>query len=72
MLQAPEKFVAAAAINPVCNFALMVGTTDIPDWCYVEACGTIARNRFKETLSAEDLSLFYSKSPISHVSKVLH
>ncbi|KAI5397368.1 hypothetical protein KIW84_063255 [Lathyrus oleraceus] len=68
--QAPEKFVAAAAINPVCNFALMVGTTDIPDWCYVEACGTIARNRFKETLSAEDLSLFYSKSPISHVSKV--
>ncbi|CAL5207989.1 unnamed protein product [Lathyrus oleraceus] len=68
--QAPEKFVAAAAINPVCNFALMVGTTDIPDWCYVEACGTIARNRFKETLSAEDLSIFYSKSPISHVSKV--
>ncbi|CAL5196157.1 unnamed protein product [Lathyrus oleraceus] len=68
--QAPEKFVAAAAINPVCNFALMVGTTDIPDWCYVEACGTIARNRFKKTLSAENLSLFYSKSPISHVSKV--
>ncbi|KAL5066857.1 hypothetical protein RYX36_017744 [Vicia faba] len=68
--QAPEKFVAAAAINPVCDFALMVGTTDIPDWCYVEALGTIARNRFMETISAEDLSLFYSKSPISHVSKV--
>ncbi|KAJ1431580.1 WD40/YVTN repeat-like-containing domain superfamily [Sesbania bispinosa] len=67
--QAPEKFVAAAAINPVCNFALMVGTTDIPDWCYVEACG-IARNYNAEAPSTEDLNLFYSKSPISHVSKV--
>ena len=35
MLQAPEKFVAAAVRNPVCNFALMVGTTDIPNWCYL-------------------------------------
>ncbi|KAK2400018.1 acylamino-acid-releasing enzyme [Trifolium repens] len=68
--QAPEKFVAAAAINPVCNFALMVGTTDIPDWCYVEAFGINARNRFTEAPSEEDLTLFYSKSPISHVSKV--
>ncbi|XP_061348991.1 acylamino-acid-releasing enzyme-like isoform X2 [Gastrolobium bilobum] len=68
--QAPEKFVAAAAINPVCNFALMVGTTDIPDWCYVETFGTIARNCFTKAPSAEDLTLFYSKSPISHASKV--
>ncbi|OIW07711.1 hypothetical protein TanjilG_19654 [Lupinus angustifolius] len=68
--QAPEKFVAAAAINPVCNFTLMVGTTDIPDWCYVEAHGTVARNCFTKAPSAEDLALFYSKSPISHSSKV--
>lgn len=68
--QAPEKFVAAAAINPVCNFALMVGTTDIPDWCYVEAHGIIARNNFSKAPTAEDLTLFYSKSPISHLSKV--
>ncbi|KAK7345939.1 hypothetical protein VNO77_16555 [Canavalia gladiata] len=68
--KAPEKFVAAAAINPVCNLALMIGTTDIPDWCYVEACGTIARNCFTEPPSAEALTLLYSKSPISHVSKV--
>lgn len=26
--------------NPVLNIALMVGVTDIPDWCYVEAYGT--------------------------------
>ncbi|BAU03110.1 hypothetical protein VIGAN_UM012600 [Vigna angularis var. angularis] len=69
--QAPDKFVAAAAINPVCNLALMIGTTDIPDWCYVEACGTTARNCFTEPPSADDLTLLYNKSPISHVSKVL-
>ncbi|KAK7393748.1 hypothetical protein VNO78_22312 [Psophocarpus tetragonolobus] len=68
--QAPEKFVAAAARNPVCNLALMVGTTDIPDWCYVETYGTKGRDKFTEAPSAEDLTLFYSKSPISHLSKV--
>ncbi|KAF7806945.1 acylamino-acid-releasing enzyme-like [Senna tora] len=68
--QAPEKFAAAAAINPVCNLALMIGTTDIPDWCYVEAYGTIAKNHYTKAPSAEDLALFYSKSPISHLSKV--
>ncbi|KAH1136031.1 hypothetical protein AAZX31_10G001200 [Glycine max] len=68
--QAPEKFVAAAARNPVCNLALMVGTTDIPDWCYVETYGTKGRDKFTEAPSAEDLTLFYSKSPIAHLSKV--
>ncbi|XP_061348993.1 acylamino-acid-releasing enzyme-like [Gastrolobium bilobum] len=68
--QAPEKFVAAAARNPVCNIALMVGITDIPDWCFVEAYGTTGRDRFTEAPSTEDLTLFYSKSPISHLSKV--
>lgn len=29
--------------NPVLNIALMVGVTDIPDWCYVEAYGTQVR-----------------------------
>ncbi|KAK7243155.1 hypothetical protein RIF29_37943 [Crotalaria pallida] len=68
--QAPEKFVAAAARNPVCNLALMVGTTDIPDWCYAETYGTMGSERFTEAPSAEDLTQFYSKSPISHISKV--
>lgn len=70
MLQAPEKFVAAAARNPVCNLTLMVGTTDIPDWCYVEAYGSEGRNSYTEAPSAVDLALFHSKSPISHISKV--
>ncbi|MED6119677.1 hypothetical protein PIB30_013794 [Stylosanthes scabra] len=68
--QAPEKFIAAAARNPVCNLALMVGTSDIPDWCYVETYGTTGKDRFTEAPSAEDLAVFYSKSPIAHLSKV--
>ncbi|CAN4092846.1 unnamed protein product [Withania somnifera] len=66
---APDKFAAAAARNPVCNLALMVGTTDIPDWCYFEAFGSEAKN-FTAAPSVEHLARFYDQSPISHVSKV--
>ncbi|KAL6971721.1 acylaminoacyl-peptidase [Sarracenia purpurea var. burkii] len=68
--QEPDKFVAAAVRNPVCNLALMVGTTDIPDWCYVETFGSEGKSLFTEAPSVEHLHLFYSKSPISHLSKV--
>ncbi|KAL3828737.1 hypothetical protein ACJIZ3_017539 [Penstemon smallii] len=69
--QAPEKFVAAATRNPVCNLALMVGTSDIPDWCFFETYGTSdGKSNFTESPSAEQLAQFYSKSPISHISKV--
>ncbi|PHU21763.1 hypothetical protein BC332_06870 [Capsicum chinense] len=68
--QAPDKFATATARNPVCNLALMVGTTDIPDWCYFEAFGSEAKSNFTEAPSAKHLALFYDKSPISHVSKV--
>lgn len=68
--QAPDKFVVAAVRNPVCNISLMVGTSDIPDWCYVEACGTEGKKVFTEAPSTEYLSLFYNISPISHLSKV--
>ena len=70
MLQAPDKFVAAAVRNPVCSLALMVGTTDIPDWCYVETYGSEGIKSFTEAPSAEHLTVFHSKSPISHISKV--
>ncbi|XP_047319226.1 acylamino-acid-releasing enzyme isoform X2 [Impatiens glandulifera] len=68
--QAPEKFAAAAARNPVCNLALMTGTTDIPDWCFVESLGVDGKSNFTESPSSEHLSLFLSKSPISHIAKV--
>lgn len=70
VIQAPDKFAAAVAMNPVCNLALMVGTTDIPDWCYVVTCGTQGKSIFTEAPSAEHLQLFLNKSPISHVDKV--
>ncbi|KAH0854372.1 hypothetical protein HID58_073723 [Brassica napus] len=66
--QAPNKFVAAAARNPVCNLASMVGITDIPDWCFFEAYGD--RTRYTEAPSPEDMSRFHQMSPISHISKV--
>ncbi|XP_068634296.1 acylamino-acid-releasing enzyme 1 isoform X2 [Aristolochia californica] len=68
--QAPERFKVAVARNPVCNLGLMVGTTDIPDWCYVEAYGSDWKSIFTEGPSAEQLSHFHGKSPISHISKV--
>lgn len=63
-------FAAAAVRNPVCNLALMVGTSDIPDWCFIETYGSEGISRFTEAPSSENLSVFYSKSPISHLSKV--
>ncbi|KAK6161473.1 hypothetical protein DH2020_004854 [Rehmannia glutinosa] len=68
--QAPDKFAAAAARNPVCNLALMVGTSDIPDWCFFEAYGSEGKSIFTESPSAEHHATLYNKSPISHISKV--
>ncbi|KAJ9536989.1 hypothetical protein OSB04_029722 [Centaurea solstitialis] len=68
--QAPDKFAAAAVRNPVCNLALMVGTSDIPDWCFVETFGSKGNSIYTEAPSPELLSLFHEKSPISHLPKV--
>ncbi|CAL4933401.1 unnamed protein product [Urochloa decumbens] len=68
--QAPDTFVAAAARNPVCNLSLMVGTTDIPDWCFIEIYGKEGKKYFSESPSVDDLCQFHKKSPISHISKV--
>lgn len=34
--QHPGSFKAGVMRNPVCNIALMVGMSDIADWCFVE------------------------------------
>ncbi|KAL5224477.1 hypothetical protein ABZP36_011116 [Zizania latifolia] len=68
--QCPDRFMVAAARNPVCNLSLMIGTTDIPDWCYSVACGTEGRQYASESPSPDHLRLFYQKSPIAHISKV--
>jgi hypothetical protein len=43
--QFPDRWRCAGLRNPVLNIALMVGITDIPDWCYVETMGTEVRLR---------------------------
>ncbi|CAI9285139.1 unnamed protein product [Lactuca saligna] len=68
--QAPDRFVAAAVRNPVCNLALMVGTTDIPEWCFVESFGSKGLSTYTEAPSPQLLKLFHDKSPISHLPKV--
>lgn len=55
--QAPDRFVTAAVRSPMCNLSLMVGTTDIPDWCYVEAYGKNGKNVYTEAPSIEDTVL---------------
>jgi acylaminoacyl-peptidase len=37
--QAPHAWKAAVMRNPVTNIALMVGLSDISDWCFVEVGG---------------------------------
>lgn len=68
--QAPDRFTTAVLRNPVCNVSSMVGITDIPDWCYVEAFGKEALETYSEAPSANDLSVLYQCSPIAHLSKV--
>ncbi|KAL8162770.1 hypothetical protein V2J09_014259 [Rumex salicifolius] len=68
--QAPERFDAAVARNPVCNLQLMVGTTDIPDWCFFESYGTDGKSMFTEAPSMEQSGVLHRMSPISHINKV--
>jgi acylaminoacyl-peptidase len=68
--QAPDRFATGIARNPVCNVSSMVGITDIPDWCYVEAFGKVGLSNYSEAPSVEDLSVLYQISPIAHISKV--
>lgn len=68
--QAPDRFKAAAMRNPVCNLALMVGTTDIPEWCFVESFGSDGLSTYTEAPSPELLKIFHDKSPTAHLPKV--
>jgi acylaminoacyl-peptidase len=68
--QAADRFTTAIARNPVCNVSSMVGITDIPDWCYVEAFGKEGLSNYSEAPSVKDLSVLYQCSPIVHLSKV--
>ena len=62
-----EFYKAASVHNPVENFASMSGTSDIPDWCYVQA------GLKYDPLSpptTEDYAELLSHSPMSAFNKV--
>jgi len=67
--QYPDLFKAAAMRNPVVNIPSMVTSTDIPDWCYVEACGKYNWQQYRPP-SPEELRVMWDKSPVRHVEHV--
>ena len=67
--QYPNMFKAAVMRNPVVNLPSMVTSTDIPDWCYVEACGTYNFDTYRPP-TMEELQTFYKVSPIQYIQNV--
>lgn len=69
--QYPDFFKAACMRNPVTNMASMTATTDIPDWCGVEANG-VSGFDFQTYVppNPKELQQMYEKSPIFHIKKV--
>jgi acylaminoacyl-peptidase len=67
--QYPNLFKAAAMRNPVVNIPSMVTSTDIPDWCYVEAIGSYNWREYMPPTSTS-IRMMWDKSPIRHVDRV--
>ena len=65
----PDAFQCAVLRNPVCNIASMVGVTDIPDWCFVEA-GLPYDFTAVQTPTPEQLGTMWRASPLQHVAAV--
>jgi alpha-beta hydrolase superfamily lysophospholipase len=65
--QYPNLFAGCVARNPVVNLAYTVGTSDIADWCFVEAGRPFTADFI---VSRDDMMRFYDVSPLRYMEHV--
>jgi acylaminoacyl-peptidase len=65
--QFPERYKVTVIRNPVIDIASMVGSSDIPDWCWTESGG-----QYDPAVapSGETLARMHAVSPLARVSAV--